>query len=821
MKTLARIVRIFLASPGDLGEERRLIKETEDELNSVVASHLGFRIELKGWEDTISGVGRPQSIINQELDLCELFIGVMYKRWGSAPSRDGRYTSGFEEEFERSLERRANTGKPEIALYFKKIAPEFLTDPGSDLQKVQAFRDRIKDDKTILYEEFSDPYDLQRRVRLKIQKYLAELARASAEEEAEEQAGKRQEEDRVQRPQDEDASRSLFSSEGHKFLTDLLQKAHSTDSVRDIETWEIARFRLLANVLKKAGNDSPRLGVHDANIVFENKQRRLGPQEINALLECGLQHMRSENVPIWHWYKAAGGSSKPTLLHYKTLYSEDVAVGALEAMRLIGDVLADEGRQRYVGWWLQDDASEDIKLAALRYLKHHGKSEDLDLVEMELKRANTKTSRASLEAIISIQLRDNRQQALTTAFTNQFETFDELLLRDLLATPYEIGSETLVLGLKHSNKRIRLESVERLHHQGNLTSSQMQTLKADPDVEIRARIVEILRERGEIVNDEEAKNTLVKPRGKRRAIVPWAASYSELEGQEEYEEYLFSKYYEMKEQQLLDIVSQKTIEGYDIAYFAMCKRYFRQHADDLRRNVDDRFREVFESVHDSHVQTMNDPAGLRDLEEYLRKEWTRKGLDILCEKRDVRDLIRIRENMTAQNTDSSRVELDYFARFGEWIDVQRLVNAKDSRRPRQALLLAPPSDREWSRLVADAAYNIGRSRLDELLNMDMPYEILVNILRKSSSASFSELADSVLLKLLNNRVDTVRKATALKCTQCLAKARTEHLLKQYIDGEEYRYYNVRVWLDLGVGLPRSKTKGCAKMLLNEVLGSGM
>ena len=116
-----KLIRVFLASPGDLQDERRLANEAVEELNKGIAFHFGFRVELKGWEDTLSGSGRPQAIINQELDLCELFIGIMWKKWGTPPAIQGPYSSGFEEEFERSSVRLKETGQPEMAMYFKEI----------------------------------------------------------------------------------------------------------------------------------------------------------------------------------------------------------------------------------------------------------------------------------------------------------------------------------------------------------------------------------------------------------------------------------------------------------------------------------------------------------------------------------------------------------------------------------------------------------------------------------------------------------------------------------------------------------------------------
>lgn len=148
MKDLCRIVRVFLASPGDLQDERRLAKAAVDEINDGIAAHLGFRVELKGWEDTLSAAGRPQALINEELDLCELFIGMMWKKWGTPPSIDGPYSSGFEEEYYRSFLRRQETGKPEMAIYFKQVAPELLADPGDALKKVIEFQESINCGKT-------------------------------------------------------------------------------------------------------------------------------------------------------------------------------------------------------------------------------------------------------------------------------------------------------------------------------------------------------------------------------------------------------------------------------------------------------------------------------------------------------------------------------------------------------------------------------------------------------------------------------------------------------------------------------------------------
>lgn len=145
-----KIIRAFLASPGDLQEERKVIRKVVDEFNESWANALGYQVELVGWEETVAGFGRPQHLINQDLDRCDLFIGMIWKRWGTPPDHGGDFSSGFHEEFERSMARCEETGSPEISLFFKQIPGEFMVDPGDDLKKVLEFRKTIIAGKKIL-----------------------------------------------------------------------------------------------------------------------------------------------------------------------------------------------------------------------------------------------------------------------------------------------------------------------------------------------------------------------------------------------------------------------------------------------------------------------------------------------------------------------------------------------------------------------------------------------------------------------------------------------------------------------------------------------
>jgi hypothetical protein len=156
MASSRKVIKVFLASPGDLIEERKVAKEVVDEFNDLHAEDSGYQVQLVGWEDTMPGFGRPQAIINRELEQCELFVGLLWMRWGSPPDNDGKNTSGFEEEYNISVERSEREGRPEICLFLKDMKPERLSDPGDQLKRVIDFRDRLESEKKIFFKPFAD-----------------------------------------------------------------------------------------------------------------------------------------------------------------------------------------------------------------------------------------------------------------------------------------------------------------------------------------------------------------------------------------------------------------------------------------------------------------------------------------------------------------------------------------------------------------------------------------------------------------------------------------------------------------------------------------
>lgn len=152
---------VFIASPSDLADERQALVDIEHRINARYAG-TSWRVRVTGWEQLSAGYGRPQGQINPMVDACDVFIGLLRRRWGTPTGEAG---SGFEEEFERAMARRkGSTNTPQIAIYFAALSAGELDDPGQELQRVLAFRRHFETKRIGLYDTFAAPLDLAAKV---------------------------------------------------------------------------------------------------------------------------------------------------------------------------------------------------------------------------------------------------------------------------------------------------------------------------------------------------------------------------------------------------------------------------------------------------------------------------------------------------------------------------------------------------------------------------------------------------------------------------------------------------------------------------------
>lgn len=174
MPRTEKVLTIFLASPGDVQEERLRLKDVVESWNTAWSRELSVRLELLRWEtDAYPDAGEDaQDIINKQIpDDWDIFVGVMWCRFGTPTARAG---SGTEEEFIRAVNRRRTSQtKVALLLYFKDepIAPSRI-DP-SQLACLQKFQSETRAQGLLTW-KFSDADEFEKLAVLHITKHVQE-----------------------------------------------------------------------------------------------------------------------------------------------------------------------------------------------------------------------------------------------------------------------------------------------------------------------------------------------------------------------------------------------------------------------------------------------------------------------------------------------------------------------------------------------------------------------------------------------------------------------------------------------------------------------
>ena len=162
---------IFLASPGGLTEERRLLFETVAAYNREEAEPSDALFFVVGWEQALRGVGRPQAKLNECIRSSDYFVLILWDRWGSSPlppEQEEVFSSAVEEELKNAIDCYRDPGMPmrHVVVFFKAVDHHQMSDPGAQLSKVLEFRQELERDKKLFYETFETQQELAARIRM-------------------------------------------------------------------------------------------------------------------------------------------------------------------------------------------------------------------------------------------------------------------------------------------------------------------------------------------------------------------------------------------------------------------------------------------------------------------------------------------------------------------------------------------------------------------------------------------------------------------------------------------------------------------------------
>jgi hypothetical protein len=161
-------IKLFISSPGDVEAERTTVQRVANQINLELGNYFNIHIEVIDWKThVVGGMGRPQDVINRQIKDFDIFVGIMWKRFGTLSSEAD---SGTEEEFNIAYANWQKHKKPHILFYFSRMP--YSPQNGEEISqwgKVIAFKEKLHTEGLIRdYESIDQFAELLRRNLIKL-----------------------------------------------------------------------------------------------------------------------------------------------------------------------------------------------------------------------------------------------------------------------------------------------------------------------------------------------------------------------------------------------------------------------------------------------------------------------------------------------------------------------------------------------------------------------------------------------------------------------------------------------------------------------------
>lgn len=173
MDNQIQLLRVVVASPGDVPAERDAVSSVVEEINRSIGADRRVRLEVIRWEtDTHPGFhpDGPQGLIDPILRIedSDLLIGIFWKRFGT-PTKDA--SSGTEHEIRFAIDGWRGKGQPQVFIYFndEKATPKSAQEALQWAQVLQ-FRDTFPSEG--LWSPYTGVSDFERLLRVHLTNYL-------------------------------------------------------------------------------------------------------------------------------------------------------------------------------------------------------------------------------------------------------------------------------------------------------------------------------------------------------------------------------------------------------------------------------------------------------------------------------------------------------------------------------------------------------------------------------------------------------------------------------------------------------------------------
>jgi hypothetical protein len=795
MQESRRVLRVFLASPTDVSAERAVADEVVSSVNRKIGRLIGWEIDLYKWEDKTPGFGRPQEIINSEmLDNCGLFIGLLWKKWGQPT---GKYSSGFEEEFERARARRKAQGEPELWLFFKMVDSDSLKDSGPQLSKVTEFRTSQIAAHEVLFQDVQDVEKWRTSLFEGLSEYLLKLSISASAAQSQSSAaapalstGKSE--------TSEIALRSVANgTEGipqqlkdvSSLLSEVIQSGKLEFSREDaslLQEFDVARLYLLSATWMSRRSTGEILGTHEMNLLYKHRRRlELSAAEKFQLLRTLIGSV-GDLLPGWFWFRELTPQEiKSWLIILASRESEGIRARALETLASAGIGIA---KNAWHGLPLHDESSE-VRRQAYEYLVRVGDRDALAFLDTLQPDGQDLPDDEIRMAKFKLLARLDTPKALADAITNE-EYVSDYEIRILEKGFSGVDEEVLLKGVKSSSERIRKLSLQELTRRNRVPVPIATELTHDPSVGLRAIAFESLAKTGVLPDFGEVRKRLSE---EDPSLVPRKTTLSQLmfgrlpSVKPDADSIIVTFYRTRSVDFLLEAADWYSIDG-PLAYRALILDHYEQFSSQLRAELLDGFSRIKQISFERRIAKYGSEAwqevapSFDKYDESTRRDFARSAL------------IGIAAGGRPADAELARPYLsdsDIFLR-----DAARSVICK----------FGGPEDLDELRKIAtDSWGDIRRSAASAVLRVSPTFETACE-LTKNSDASVQSIgfdwmfsqnlqeARDFFLAFFHDENSTNRMRAIRYYSRWAAKSELEEFLEAYTTGETY-YYDVVTWLD--------------------------
>lgn len=779
------LLTVFLASPGDLNIERKITYEAVDRLNALLGRRVGWHIELLGWEDTLPGYSRPQEDINKDVDSCDLFVGMVWRRWGTAT---GECCSGFHEEFRRARDRRLEEGNPEIWLFFKAVDDDSLQDPGTQLKRVLEFKREQIEKKELRFKEFPDENKWGEIIYDCLVAYVLDLARKEHEARPE-----KAEVISVQVSQDVPPSEVEGAPAPRTYPEDLalvLQKAGSYvtgEEADELDFWDKTRLFLQASAWFSSAYQQEILGVHEVNLVYsKRKSWTLSNSERNLVFRTVVGDRYSIR-PGWYWFRDLKDTRLDDLVCSIATsdYDAEVRQVAFSLLTKTGYVPSED----IIKKGLRDSDSK-VVLETIKLVERLGLSQHVGLLDSAIDSSESEVRNSAIAARLDLVFRENPNDAFREFIERRIDP-PPCLIAGLLKPDLGVEHDKLVKALDSSHTQARRFAASYLRKAGKLATETARALLDDPDMEVRSQALWVLVESGEKITVGQIRKLF--PKEQKTTLLGGFFSYGSYRAFEEFFPVVLRQ--TPPEQTLSSLDFYGT---YDYrAYRFLAVEHFELIESRIRSDLDDNFETLMRDSGDIDLKP--------DLVDFVRGKFISAALAGLAEHGNKEDVKYAREFLgnTRHNTaDPEAVQI--LIKYGDTSDVEKLLEA------------ASRGHGENKRIALEGALRLGADKGHILETMFTEGDKATAEKATKELWSFNKNRLRKLAKDFLNENDADKRLRGIATlVKFCGKEELEALLDEYMGGTTY-YYNIVTWLDRTLYAPGRYGESFKKELIEKL-----